>query len=61
MNLTLAGRIVLFLASFALILALVEVAARVWAGQWDAEKVVAVVAAVPTIVLIALMWWRWEA
>ena len=58
MTLTPAGRVVLVLAAFALILALVEVAARVWAGQWPADRVIAVAVAVP--VLLALMW-RWEA
>lgn len=61
MTLTLAGRVVVVLAALALILALVGVAARVWAGQWDAEKVVAVIVAVPLVTLIALMSWRWEA
>lgn len=61
MTLTLAGRVVLVLAALALILALVEVAARVWAGQWDAEKVIAVAVAVPLVTLLALMSWRWEA
>ena len=32
---------------------------RVWAGVWDAEKVIAVAVAAPTIV--ALMAWRWDA
>ena len=59
MTLTLAGRVVLVLAALALILFLVGVAARVWAGQWDAEKVIAIAVAAPTIV--ALMAWRWEA
>ena len=58
MTLTLAGRVVLVLAALALILALVGVAARVWAGQWDAEKVIAIAVAAPTIV--ALVAWRWE-
>lgn len=61
MTLTLAGRVVLVLAALALILTLVEVAARVWAGQWDAEKVIAVAVAVPLMPLIAAMAWRWEA
>ena len=61
MTLTLAGRVVLVLAALALILALVEVAARVWAGQWDAEKVIAVAVAAPLVALIGAMAWRWEA
>lgn len=61
MTLTLAGRVVVVLAALALILALVGVAARVWAGVWDAEKVVAVAVAVLLMPLIALMAWRWEA
>ena len=60
MTLTLAGRVVLVLAALALILALVGVAARVWAGHWDAERIVAVGVAVPVLALLALMW-RWEA
>ena len=60
MTLTLAGRVVLVLAAFALIMLLVEVAARVWADRWDAGEVVIVAAAVPTIALIALMLWGWE-
>ena len=59
MTLTPAGRVVLVLAVFALILGLVDVAARVWAGVWDAEKVIAVAVAAPTIV--ALVAWRWDA
>jgi hypothetical protein len=59
MTLTVAGRVVLVLAALALILFLVGVAARVWAGQWDAEKVIAIAVAAPTIV--ALLAWRWEA
>ena len=58
MTLTPAGRVVLVLAALALILFLVGVAARVWAGQWPADRVIAVAVAVP--VLLALMW-RWEA
>jgi hypothetical protein len=61
MTLTLAGRVVLVLAALALILFLVEVAARVWAGQWPAEKVIAVAVAVPLVALIGAMAWRWEA
>lgn len=61
MTLTLAGRVVLVLAALALILFLVEVAARVWAGQWDAEKVIAVAVAAPLVALIGAMAWRWEA
>ena len=61
MTLTPAGRVVLVLAALALILALVGVAARVWAGQWDAEQVAAVVIAAPMILLLALMSWRWDA
>ena len=60
MTLTPAGRVVLVLAALALILALVEVAARVWAGQWPADRVIAVAVAVPVLVLLAVMW-RWEA
>ena len=59
MTLTLAGRVVVVLAALALILFLVGVAARVWAGVWDAEKVIAVAVAAPTIV--ALLAWRWDA
>ena len=59
MTLTPAGRIVLVLAALALILALVEVAARVWAGQLDAEKVIAVAVAAPIIALLLFMAWRW--
>ena len=58
MTLTLAGRVVLVLAALALILFLVGVAARVWAGVWDAEKVIAIAVAAPTIVLIVA--WGWE-
>lgn len=61
MTLTPAGRVVLVLAALALILFLVGVAARVWAGQWDAEKVVAALVAGPLILLLLLMSWRWEA
>ena len=59
MTLTPAGRVVLVLAALALILFLVGVAARVWAGQWEAERVIAVAVAAPTIV--ALVAWGWEA
>ena len=61
MTLTLAGRVVLVLAALALILFLIGVAARVWAGQWDAEKVIAVAVAVPLMLLIGAMAWRWSA
>ena len=61
MTLTLAGRVVVVLAALALILALVGVAARVWAGQWPADRVVAVGIAVLLIGLIGAMAWRWEA
>ena len=61
MTLTLAGRVVLVLAALALILFLVGVAARVWAGQWPADRVIAVAVAAPTIVLIAFMWWGRDA
>ena len=61
MTLTLAGRVVLVLVALALILFLVGVAARVWAGQWPADRVVAVAVAVPLVTLIALMAWRWDA
>ena len=61
MTLTLAGRVVLVLAALALILFLVGVAARVWAGQWPADRVVAVAVAVPVLALLAFMAWRWEA
>ena len=54
-----AGRVVIVLAALALILALVEVAARVWAGQLDAEKVIAVIVAAPIIALLLVMLWRW--
>ena len=60
MTLTLAGRVVLVLAALALILFLVGVAARVWAGQWPADRVIAVGIAVPVLALLAFMW-RWEA
>ena len=60
MTLTLAGRVVLVLAALALILFLVGVAARVWAGQWPADRVIAVGVAVPVLALLAFMW-RWEA
>ena len=60
MTLTPAGRVVLVLAALALILALVEVAARVWAGHWPADRVIAVGIAVPVLALLAFMW-RWEA
>ena len=59
MTLTPAGRVVIVLAALALLMALVEVAARVWAGQWDAEKVIAVIVAAPLVGLLALMAWRW--
>ena len=61
MTLTPAGRVVLVLVALAFILFLVGVAARVWAGQWEVEKVVAVAFAAPAILLIAVMAWRWEA
>ena len=61
MTLTPAGRIVIVLAALALILFLVGVAARVWAGQWPADRVIAVGIAVPLIGLIGAMAWRWEA
>ena len=61
MTLTLAGRVVLVLAALALLLTLIGVAARVWAGHWDAEKVAAVGIAVPLMLLIGAMAWRWEA
>ena len=60
MTLTPAGRVVLVLAALALILFLVGVAARVWAGVWDAEKVIAIAVAAPTITLLLAMLWRWE-
>ena len=61
MTLTPAGRVVLVLAALALILFLVGVAARVWAGQWPADRVIAVGIAVPMLALLAFMAWRWEA
>ena len=61
MTLTPAGRVVVVLAALALILALVEVAARVWAGQWPADRVVAVGIGVLLVPLIAAMAWRWSA
>ena len=61
MTLTPAGRVVLVLAALALILFLVGVAARVWAGQWPADRVIAVGIAVPLMLLIGAMAWRWEA
>ena len=61
MTLTPAGRVVLVLAAFALLMALVEVAARVWAGHWDAKKVIAVALAVPIVAFLALMLLRWGA
>ena len=60
MTLTPAGRVVLGLAALALIRGLFDVAARVWAGQWPADRVVAVAIAVPVLALLAFMW-RWEA
>jgi hypothetical protein len=59
MTLTLAAAA--FLGALALILFLVEVAVRVWTGQWPAEKVIAVAVAVPLVALIGAMAWRWEA
>ena len=61
MTLTPAGRVVLVLAALALILALVGVAARVWAGHWPADRVIAVGVGVLLMPLIAAMAWRWEA
>ena len=61
MTLTLAGRVVLVLAALALILFLVGVAARVWAGQWPADRVIAVAVGVPVLALLTFMAWRWEA
>ena len=60
MTLALTGRVALVLVAFELILILVEVAARVWAGRWDARKVAATLAVVLPVTL-ALMWWRWGA
>lgn len=60
MTLTLAGRVVVVLAALALLLFLVGVAARVWAGVWEVEKVVAVAVAAPTIVLLLAMLRKWE-
>ena len=57
MTLTVADRAVLVLAALVLILGLVDVVARVWAGRWDAGEVAAVVVAAPALALIALMWW----
>ena len=58
MTLTPAGRYVAACLTLAALLTLVGVLGRVASGQWDAEKVAAVVIAVPT--LLALVW-RWEA
>ena len=58
MTLTPAGRYVVACLTLAALLALVGVIGRVASGQWDAEKVIAVAVAVPT--LLALVW-RWEA
>ena len=60
MTLTPAGRLVAALLALALFQTTIVVGLLMF-GQWDAAQVVAVVAAVPTIVLIAVMWWRWEA
>lgn len=61
MTLTPAGRVVVVLATLALLLFLIGVAARVWAGVWDAEKVIAVAVAAPVVLLLMVMLWRWEA
>lgn len=57
MTLTVADRAALVLAAFVLTLGLADVAARVWAGRWDAGEVATVVVAAPALVFIALMWW----
>ena len=59
MELTIAGRVVLVLAALALIFVLIGVAGRVASGQWPAEQVIAVAVAVPTLLLILFMAWRW--
>ena len=59
MTLTRVVLAVLVLAAFVGILALVEVAARVWAGHWDARKVAAIAASM--IALLTLMVWGWGA
>lgn len=59
MTLTLAGRVVLVLVVLALLLFLIGVAARVWAGQWEAERVIAVGIATFMIAFLTLLW-RWE-
>ena len=61
MTLTPAGRVVLVLVTFAALLFLIGVAARVWAGQWPADRVVGVGVGVLLMPLIAAMAWRWEA
>lgn len=60
MTLTFAGRVVVVLAAFAVLLFLIGVAARVWSGQWDAGQVIAIAVAAPTVTLLLVMLWRWE-
>lgn len=54
MNADIISRVFLVLTAFVLILALVDVAARVWAGKLDARKVAAVTITVSVIALMAL-------
>lgn len=58
MTLTPGGRYVAACLVLAALLALVGVIGRVASGHWDAEKVAAVVIAVPTLLALVR---RWEA
>lgn len=61
MTLTPAGRYVAACLTLTVLLLAVGVVERVASGAWPAEKVIAVVIAVPLVPLIAAMAWRWEA
>lgn len=54
-----AGRYVVTCLALSILLLAVGVVGRVATGVWDAEKVIAVVIAVPLMLLIAAMAWRW--
>lgn len=61
MTLTPAGRYIAACLTLTVLLTAVGVVGRVASGAWDAEKVVAVAIAVPLMLLIGAMAWRWEA